>query len=164
MVRNEWWGGPIGVRYSLETMRFDDDGLHARYFVAGPDPHGLEAFLRRQGELWNAGDRTGFLAAYREYAPQGALNPSRSGDVEAGCRWRRPPHRSVIPPIRWRRSGAECGNYVTPGQVHHFLDHILGKSAHVRDEADPRQPELILSKRDAIGRLGGAPYDGNCVV
>jgi hypothetical protein len=72
VVRNEGGGGAQGsTRYSLETMRLADDGLHARYYVPGDDPLQIGAFLLRQGELWNDGDREGFLAAYRQIAPQG---------------------------------------------------------------------------------------------
>jgi hypothetical protein len=94
VVRNEGGGGERApTRYSLETMRFADDGLHARYHVAGDDPLQIGAFLLRQGELWNDGDREGFLAAYHAIAPQGfdveypVGTPVRSGWQELEELW-----------------------------------------------------------------------------
>lgn len=37
----------------------------------GNAPNEIRSFLVQQGELWNSGDRDGFVAAYREIAPAG---------------------------------------------------------------------------------------------
>ena len=37
------------------------------------DAHTIETFLHTQVKAWNAGDKDGFFAAYRQAAPQGLL-------------------------------------------------------------------------------------------
>ena len=51
----------------------------------GTSPGEMRAFVIRQGELWNAGDRAGFVASYHEIAPAGfAMEFPVGGPIHRG--------------------------------------------------------------------------------
>lgn len=66
-----------GTAHAIETIelyRFDAGRLSVRYFVGQPGAAAqarVDAFMQGQVACWNTHDKAGFMALYREYAPQG---------------------------------------------------------------------------------------------
>ncbi len=79
--RNKVRGTAVAIE-TIEVYRFDDAGrLSVRYFVQPPAPvaegppqavsrGAVERFMRGQVECWNAHDKAGLMALYREMAPE----------------------------------------------------------------------------------------------